>query len=105
VSAPNAGDAIEEGVDESADSERYRLISIEAARAPQGGAAGSWFLYRIAQGANPITGYRRGDRDSVNAEVEAIVAALNGRRTWTKSKADSKAQRRAAAAARRKAAE
>jgi hypothetical protein len=105
MSLPSAQNAVQTTVDETADSERYRLVSIEAARAPQGGAAGNWFLYRIAQGANPITGYRRGDRDSVNAEVEAIVAALNGRRVWTKSKADSKAQRRAAAAARRKSAE
>jgi hypothetical protein len=105
VSLPSAPDAARETVDEeSTDSERYRLVSIEAARAPQGGAAGSWFLYRIAQGENPITGYRCGDRASVSAEVEAIVAALNGRRTWTKSKADSKAHRRAAAA-RRKAVE
>jgi hypothetical protein len=76
--------------------ESYRLVSVESVRAPAGCAGRDWFVYRIAQGANDITGYRRGDRAAVNAEVETIVAGLNGRRSWAKSKPSSRAQRRAA---------
>lgn len=92
------------GRDESGDDERYRLISIDAVRAPEGCAGNDWHSYRIAQGVNGITGYRRGDLAHVRADVEAIVIALNERRHWTKSKATSASQRRAAAAARRAAA-
>jgi hypothetical protein len=84
---------------ESADTapdESYRLVSVEAVSAPEGCAGRDWFVYRIAQGANEITGYRRGERAAVNAEVETIVAGLNGRRSWAKSKPSSRAQRRAA---------
>ena len=89
----------------NAEDERYRLISIETAHAPEGCAGRDWFVYRITQGDNAITGYRRGSREKVSADVETIVTALNGRRQWAKSKTDSKANRRAAAAARRKSAE
>lgn len=85
--------------DESADTgpdESYRLLSVESVRAPEGCAGKDWFVYRIAQGMNEITGYRRGDRSAVSAEVETIVAGLNGRRSWAKSKPTSRAQRRAA---------
>ena len=57
----------------------YRLISIERTTAPSGGAGGNWFVYRIAQGKNMATGYRRGSRGDVDAEVERIVNALNVR--------------------------
>jgi len=83
------------------DDETYRLISIDAVRAPEGCAGSDWHIYRIAQGRNAITGYRRGDLVRVTAEVETIVTALNGRRQWTKNKALSTQERRAAAAARR----
>lgn len=86
--------------DESADDERYRLISIDAVRAPEGCSGTDWHIYRIAQGENGITGYRRGDFAGVTAEVETIVSALNERRQWPKGKAPSHSQRRAAAAAR-----
>ena len=59
--------------------ENYRLISIERTTAPRGGAGGDWFVYRIAQGQNVATGYRRGSRGDVDAEVERIVNALNVR--------------------------
>lgn len=72
----------------------YRLVSVEAVEAPEGCAGQDWFIYRIMQGANAITGYRRGQRAAVNTEVEDIVAGLNGRRGWRKPA--SKAQRRAA---------
>ena len=59
--------------------ENYRLISIECTTAPSGGAGSDWFVYRIAQGKNMATGYRRGNRGDVGAEVERIVNALNVR--------------------------
>ena len=89
--------------DES-DEERYRVISIESAPAPEGCAGRDWFVYRITQGGNAITGYRRGTRETVSADVDTIVTSLNGRRQWSKSKPLAKARGRAAVA-RRKSAE
>ena len=104
---PDAGNGItmDEGEgaarrEQSADDERYRLISIDAVRAPEGCTGTDWHIYRIAQGVNGITGYRHGELARVTTDVEAIVTALNGRRQWTKTKAPSKYQRRAAAARR-----
>lgn len=90
--------------DETDDHERYRLISIDAVRPPDGCIGSDWHVYRIAQGENGITGYRRGELARVRADVETIITALNGRRQWTKDKVPPKSQRRAAAAARRAAA-
>ena len=87
--------------DDGGEAERYRLISIDAADAPDGCSGGDWFVYRIAQGKNGITGYRSGSLESVSADVQSLVASLNGRRTWTKTKPALDRQRRAAAAARR----
>src|SRR5262245_8912111 len=77
-----------------AESETYRVVSIEPVPAPEGCAAADWFVYRIAQGANEITGYRCGSRAAVCADVDTIVSGLNDRRSRTRS--GSKAQRRAA---------
>jgi hypothetical protein len=85
-SAAEAHDAIE-------DAERYRLVSIEAARAPDGCAGRDWFVYRILQGVNAITGYRQGSRAQVSSEVETILAGLNGRRRWSSSKPTSRSRR------------
>ena len=59
--------------------ESYRLISVDSTAAPSGGADGDWLVYRIAQGKNIATGYRRGSRQSVSAEAERIVEGLNER--------------------------
>lgn len=67
---PRARDGMVEG---------YRLVSIDPAAAPAGEASDDWLVYRIVQGKNMITGYRRGTRHSVQAEVERIVIALNDR--------------------------
>lgn len=75
---------------ESADEQRYRLISIDAVCAPKGCIGSDWHSYRIAQGDNGITGYRRGDLARVKADVETIMSALNGRRYWAKSSLPSK---------------
>ena len=87
--------------DQGADKESYRLVSIDAVGAPEGCTGGDWHIYRIAQGENDITGYRRGNLERVRIDVETIVTALNGRRQWTKRKALSMDERRAATAARR----
>jgi hypothetical protein len=71
---------------EGGDDDRYRVISIDAVRAPEGCSGSDWHSYRIAQGDNGITGYRRGDLARVTADVETIVTALNGRRRWAKGK-------------------
>ena len=68
------------------DRDRYRLLSIDAVATPAGCAGRDWFVYRIVQGENAITGYRQGSRVAVGAEVDAIIAALNGRREWKKPK-------------------
>lgn len=68
-------------IDASADVvvESYRLISIDRTATPRGGTGDDWLVYRIAQGKNVVTGYRRGSRGDVSAEVERIVDALNVR--------------------------
>ncbi len=57
----------------------YRLVSIESAPAPEPAVGDDWLVYRIAQGTNVVTGYRRGTRASVTYEVERIVEAFNDR--------------------------
>ena len=89
----------------NAEDEAYRLIGVEAVKAPEGCAGADWFASRIAQGVNAITGYRRGNRESVRGEAETIVVALNERREWKKSKLSPADRRKAAAAARAAAAE
>ena len=60
--------------------ESFRLLSIGSAPAPSGFSGRDWLVYRIAQGQNVITGYRRGDLKTATAEVELIVTSLNQRR-------------------------
>lgn len=79
--------------------EPFRLVSIEPTRAPDGGTGRDWFVYRIAQGANLITGYRQGDLRATTAEVERIVAGLNERRVGSKGRPGPKPKTSAAAAA------
>jgi hypothetical protein len=59
--------------------EVYRLVSIERGSAPAPGVGDDWIVYRIARGANVLTGYRRGTRASVTFDVERIVEAINQR--------------------------
>jgi hypothetical protein len=86
---------------EEHDDNCYRLTSIVAADAPDGCTGGDWFIYRITQGGNAITGYRCGSVERVSADVESIVTSLNDRRNWPRVKQVSDRQRRATAAARR----
>jgi hypothetical protein len=66
--------------------EAYRLLTIEPARAPEGCVGRDWLVYRIAQGANMITGYRQGDLRAATADVERIVVGLTERRVANKGR-------------------
>lgn len=57
----------------------YRLISIDCTDAPDGATGDDWLVYQIAQGANMVTGYRRGKRQDVGVAVRLMVEALNVR--------------------------
>src|SRR5690348_3975898 len=85
---------------ESAEDNVYRLIAVESVATPEGCVGGDWFVYRIAQGVNAITGYRRGDHASVSGDAATIVVALNERRDWNKIRVSPKERRKNAAAAR-----
>ena len=82
-----------------ADAEAFRLVSITSVRAPSGCEGRDWLLYRIAQGPNLITGYRRGDLPTAKVEVAKIVVSLNEGRRSSKAKAGRKPGPRAAAEA------
>jgi len=82
-----------------ADGQDFRLVSITSVRAPSGCEGRDWLLYRIAQGPNIITGYRRGDLETANTEVAKIVTSLNERRGSSKGKAGRKPGPQAAAEA------
>ena len=64
----------------------FRLVSVETTRTPEGCMGRDWLVYRIAQGANIIMGYRRGTLQAVTAEVEQIVLGLNERRVSGKGR-------------------
>lgn len=66
----------------------YRIVAIHRASAPTGSVGRDWHMYRIAQGTNMITGYRRGEAAAVTADVEKIVAALNERRHGRRGRVD-----------------
>jgi hypothetical protein len=58
---------------------RYRLVSVDRACAPEGATGDDWLVYRISQGANVVTGYRRGGREDVDVAVTLMIEALNAR--------------------------
>jgi hypothetical protein len=68
----------------------YRLAGIFPTAAPGDNVGRDWLTYRIAQGTNMITGYRRGDLRSVTAEIERIVSGLNERRIVKRGRVDLK---------------
>jgi len=57
----------------------FLLVSIDPTTGPNGDTGTDWLKYRISQGPNIVTGYRRGSQQSVVTEVERIVTALNER--------------------------
>jgi hypothetical protein len=74
------------GAPDSNDAEAYRLVTIRPVAAPEGCLGRDWLVYRIAQGTNVITGYRRGDVQTATADVEKIIVGLNERRVWSKGR-------------------
>jgi hypothetical protein len=62
------------------DAMAFRLLSVRASSAPRDSIGRDWLEYRIGQGDHVIKGYRRGDLQTVRADVEKIVVALNERR-------------------------
>ena len=77
----------------------FQLASISTADAPSGCVGADWLIYRIAQGENVITGYRRGDLELGRAEVLRIVDGLNERRRTLKKSTGLRPGRPSAAAA------
>jgi hypothetical protein len=57
----------------------FCLIGIDGVGAPSGATGDDWLVYRIAQGTNVVTGYRRGRRQDVSVAVRLMVQALNVR--------------------------
>jgi hypothetical protein len=76
ATAPSAADT-----DES-----FQLESVTTTKTPSGCTGRDWFVYRISQGRNVITGYRQGDLKAVRSEVEQIVVGLNERRHTRKER-------------------
>jgi hypothetical protein len=65
---------------EAPDALAFRLSSIEQHAAPAGSEGKDWFEYKILQGKNVITGYRRGTLAVVTEEVRKVIEGLNQRR-------------------------
>jgi hypothetical protein len=65
----------------SQNNEPFTLISVEKSEPPEGGQGTDWVHYRIAQGPNEISGYRRGSLASARKAAKEIVANLNERRS------------------------
>jgi hypothetical protein len=61
--------------------EPYELLSVDRSTAPGGHEGDDWVRYTIAQGSNTITGYRRGNLAALKRELQAVVLALNERRS------------------------
>lgn len=59
----------------------FQIISVRPAKAPENAQGSGWHCYVIAQGANIIRGYRKGNLAMVTGAVEEIVTQLNDRRS------------------------
>jgi hypothetical protein len=66
----------------------FRLLSIERHAPPAGGDGNNWFVYKISQGDNVITGYRCGSIGAVTEGVRKVVEGLNERRGVRRGRAD-----------------
>jgi hypothetical protein len=84
LSAPTAKDSTAPSAAEI--DESFQLDSVSTTKAPTGCTGRDWFVYRISQGRNVITGYRQGDLKAVRQEVEQIVVGLNERRHTRKER-------------------
>lgn len=72
----------------------FELVSIDEAKPPRGSEGSNWFRYKISQGENMITGYRRGSLRTVKREVNIIIVGLNERRSGKRKPPTSKSQPR-----------
>jgi len=70
----------------------YELISIDEAKPPRGSEGGDWFRYKISQGENIITGYRRGSLRAVKRDVKTIILGLNERRSGKRKQPAARSQ-------------
>jgi hypothetical protein len=66
----------------------YRLLSIDRTSPPTGSEGRDWMKYRITQGTNLITGYRRGSLATVTEDVKKVVDGLNERRMVRRGRVD-----------------
>ena len=65
----------------SQNNEPFQLISVEKSDPPEGNNGTDWVHYRISQGPNEISGYRRGSVAAARKAAKEIVANLNERRS------------------------
>lgn len=72
----------------------FELVSIDETKPPRGSEGSDWFCYRIAQGKNMITGYRRGSLRTVKRDVKTIIVGLNERRSGKRKQPVSKSARK-----------
>jgi hypothetical protein len=79
--------------------ESFQLDSVATTKTPSGCTGRDWFVYRISQGRNVITGYRQGELKAVRLEIEQIVVGLNERRHTRKERPGPKRGRPPAAQA------
>ena len=66
---------------EAAQSEDYKLVSVDRAPPPGEEPARDWYRYRISLGPNNIVGYRRGSLKAVKEHVAGVIDQLNERRS------------------------
>lgn len=66
----------------------FRLLSIERHEPPAGSEGNNWYSYKISQGPNVITGYRRGSLSAVTDDVRKVVDGLNERRGVRRGRVD-----------------
>ena len=57
--------------------EPYELESVDKTEAPMEGDTGVWCRYTITQGANTITGYKKGSRTAVTNPIFEIPTSTS----------------------------
>jgi hypothetical protein len=65
----------------SQNNEPFQLVSVERSDPPEGTQGTDWVQYKIEQGSNTISGYRRGTVAAARKAAKEIVASLNERRS------------------------
>jgi hypothetical protein len=83
----------------SQNNEPFQLVSVEKSDPPEGNQGTDWVHYRISQGPNEISGYRRGSLAAARKAAKEIVANLNERRSPKRGRVQLTQTRRKPAAA------